>query len=98
MKIWKWIKWIYDFNQNAKLPESTFFRGGVLLSSKERKWLCEERVHEEEEEEEEVEEGEKKEKLLWFVLQTKPSIRSPDVLTHHCSSPAGVLQRMLHFL
>ena len=55
-------------------------------------------MHEEEEEEEEVEEGEKKEKLLWFVLQTKPSIRSPDVLTHHCSSPAGVLQRMLHFL
>lgn len=55
MKIWKWIKWIYDFNQNAKLPESTFFGGGGggLPSSKERKWLCEERVHEEEEEVEE---------------------------------------------
>lgn len=39
--------------------------------------------------------GEKKKKqrkLLRFVLPTKPSIRSPDALTHHCSPPTGVMK------
>lgn len=80
---------IYDFNHCTKLLESTFW-----LSSKGK----------------EVTVGGERtcktyadrgllwgKKLLRFVLMPEPSIKSPDVLTYRCSSPAGVLHNMLHF-
>lgn len=85
MKIWRWMKWIYDFNQNTKLFESTFW-----LGSKEWKWLCEESAQMWADMWLWV--GEKKREVLRFVLPTKPSIRSPDTLTHHCSPPTGVMK------
>lgn len=76
---------MFNFNQNTKLL-------GLTLWQRPREEDCTNVSSQKF-----AKEKNKKKNFCGFALTTEPSIKSPDVLTHHCGSPAGVKQRMLGF-